>query len=97
MNKTSVNNSYIELGEIIREYREKKGMTQLDLARKLDYSTPQFVSLFERGLSKVPMETLGFLIKVLGIPEKKIVYALVSSYKEELEDQIKRGKRKASC
>jgi hypothetical protein len=42
------------------------------------------------------METLGFLIKVLGIPEKKIVYALVNSYKEDLEDQIKRGKRKAS-
>ena len=86
---------YIELGAIVRECRTRQGMTQLDLARRLGYDSTQFVSLFERGMSKVPVNTLGQLIVILGIPEKKIIKILMSAYEEDLVSNISKGKAAA--
>lgn len=81
-----------QLGTIIRDYRERNEMTQLQLAEKLNYDSAQFVSLFERGISKIPHETLGKLIILLGIPEKKIVATLVNAFETELTEKMNRGK-----
>ena len=69
-----------ELGALIREYRVKKNFTQLNLAERLGYDSTQFVSLFERGLSKVPHNVLGQLIVILGIPEKKVLDTLMNAF-----------------
>ncbi len=82
-----------EIGSIIKEYRVKQKMTQMDLAKKLGYDTCQFVSLFERGLSKVPHETIGRLVRLLSLPEKKIAELLVKDYELELLKKLKFGKR----
>ena len=87
---------YIELGGLVREYRTKAGLTQLHLAEKLGYDSTQFVSLFERGLSKVPVYILGQLIVILGIPEKKIMKILLAAYQDQITAQITEGKLKAS-
>lgn len=86
---------HIEIGMIVREYRQKKGMTQLDLSKILGYETTQFVSLFERGLSKIPFATLGQLVIILGIPEKKIMETLVKGYEQNLKQEIIEGKVQA--
>ncbi|HPI41406.1 MAG TPA: helix-turn-helix transcriptional regulator [Pseudobdellovibrionaceae bacterium] len=84
-----------ELGSIIREYRTRSNFTQLELSQMLGYDTTQFVSLFERGLSKVPLNTLGKLIVILGIPERKITESLVRAYRENLLNEISLGKKVA--
>ena len=86
-------NIHHEIGMLIRDYREKKGITQLDLAKKLGYDTSQFVSLFERGLSKVPTKTLGQLIVILGIPEQKITKSLIKASEIKIKEQISLGKK----
>ncbi len=91
-----MNKANIKLGQIVREYREKAGMTQLQLSQKLGYQTTQFVSLFERGLSKIPAQTIGKLVILLGIPEKKITKSLVDGYAAELVSQINQGKKSVS-
>lgn len=90
-----MNSVHVELGSIVRDYRQKANLTQLDLSKKLGYNTTQFVSLFERGLSKVPLNTLGQLIVILGIPEKKITDSLIKAYKENLQSEISLGKKAA--
>lgn len=85
-----------ELGMLVREYRQKAGMTQLDLANKLGYESIQFVSLFERGLSKIPNKVIGKLVVILGIPEKKIVKTLIDVYATELNAEISEGKKSVS-
>ena len=85
----------IEIGNIVREYREKAKMTQMELAGKLGYDSPQFVSIFERGLSSVPVNTLGRLISLLGIPEKRVLDILLKSYKAQTIFQLDEGKRRA--
>jgi transcriptional regulator with XRE-family HTH domain len=87
---------YVELGGLIRNYRIKNNMTQLDLAKKLGYDSTQFVSLFERGMSKVPTNTLGQLIVILGIPEKKVTKVLIDAYQDQLISDISEGKSIAS-
>lgn len=89
----NVQEAHVELGQIIRDYRIKKKMTQLELAKKLGYDSTQFVSLFERGLSKVPFNVLGQLIVILGIPERKILTMLVNAYESQIKSQIDQGKR----
>ena len=83
----------LDIGNLVKDYRLSSGMTQLDLAKKLGYDGPQFVSLFERGLSKIPIETLGQLIVFLGIPEVKIRNALLESYKTEVLERLANGKK----
>lgn len=84
--------THLELGNLVREYRLKNNMTQLDLAQKLGYDSTQFVSLFERGVSKIPYQTLGQLIVILGMPEKKVMKSLLSSYEETVREKIESGK-----
>ena len=90
-----MNKTHEEIGMIVRDYRVKSKMTQMDLAQKLGYDSPQFVSLFERGLSKVPFETLGQLVVILGIPEKKIMKNIVSAYEKEINKRVEIGKKSA--
>lgn len=82
-----------KIAAMVREYREKAGMTQLELSTKLGYETPQFVSLFERGVSKIPLETMGQLVVILGIPEKKILDSLVEAYRTSTKEKMTNGKR----
>lgn len=88
-----MNETYRELGLLIRNYRQEKELTQLDLSRKLGYESTQFVSLFERGISKVPHNVLGQLIVILGIPEKKILEVLLKDYEVSLKSEISLGKK----
>lgn len=83
------------VGQIIKEYRQKSGMTQMDLADKLGYDIPQFISLMENGHSKVPLNVLGQIISYLSIPEKVIMESLLDAYEKEAKQQITSGKKKA--
>lgn len=83
------------LGQTIREYRQKANMTQLELANKLGYESMQFVSLFERGKSKVPFKVIGKCVVILGIPEKKIVKELTDAFVVHLHNEIIDGKLEA--
>lgn len=92
----SIPKVYIEIGQLIKQYREKMSMSQAELAEKLGYQSPQFVSIFERGLSKVPIESIGQISVILGIPEKKIKNMLLADFEAELDSRIKSGQKKAA-
>ena len=61
----------MSVGKIIRDARLKLGITQRELATKLEY-TFQFVTNWERGASKPPMKVVSKLAKVLKVSEKDI-------------------------
>ena len=92
----SKKNVYVDIGMMVRDYREKKGLTQLELAKALGYETSQFVSLFERGLSKVPVEVMGQLVVILGIPEKHFKSILLKEFESEINSRISSGKKNAA-
>lgn len=92
--KPELNEMDLQLGELIRECRHKIGMSQKELANKLGYTQPVFVSLIENGGSKVPLQTLGELIVMLQIPEKRVTKILLDSYALRVKSELSLGKRK---
>ncbi len=81
-----------EIGAAIRDCRTKAGLTQLELANRLGYESMQFVSLFERGLSKVPHEALGKLkVALPRLPLNEIKQKLKNEYANNLEGAVQKG------
>jgi len=52
---------------ILKEARQKKALTQTEIAKHLGYNTPQFVSNWERGLSAPPIESLKQISEILEL------------------------------
>ncbi|MBC7743372.1 MAG: helix-turn-helix transcriptional regulator [Bdellovibrionaceae bacterium] len=88
--------TYKHLGQVVKDFRAKAHLTQKDLAEKLGYNIPQFISLMENGHSKIPLNVLGELISFLKIPEKMVLDILLETYKKEAREQISSGRKKAA-
>ncbi|QDK37960.1 helix-turn-helix transcriptional regulator [Bdellovibrio sp. NC01] len=54
------------LAKFLKEKRVASGMSQKEVADKLGYTTPQFISNWERGVSSPPINA----IKQLGVMYK---------------------------
>ncbi|MBX2996061.1 MAG: helix-turn-helix transcriptional regulator [Bdellovibrionaceae bacterium] len=80
-------------GEMLRKKRVEKGMTQAELSEKLNYPNPQFISLMERGLSKVPLGTMGRLIEILDLDEETVIQHLVRDYEVCVRQDLRKGRR----
>ena len=55
------------LATFLKEKRIRAGLSQKEVAEKLGYSTAQFVSNWERGLSAPPVETLKVIAEMYKI------------------------------
>lgn len=82
----------LNLGDLIKKHRVKKNLSQGDLAERLGFANPMFVSLIERGKSKVPLKVLGQLIIHLEIPEEKVQKLLLESYLNDVSKGLSIGK-----
>lgn len=71
------------IGKLIAELRKEKGMTQKELAEKLNI-TDRAVSKWERGICCRDISLLEDLSKILDIPIHNLISYLVNC------DQIKR-------
>ena len=49
-----------KLGPFLKKARSKMGLSQRDVADKLGYTSPQFISNVERGLCSPPLKKLKF-------------------------------------
>lgn len=59
---------YREIGRRIRRARENLGISQEDLARRLDYSSPATISHFEAGERRISIVDLQRIAAILGLP-----------------------------
>jgi len=76
------------LGRWLKSWRVDAGLTQLDISQKLGYSSAQFVSDWERGVSAPPSEIVSKLIKVLGIPKVLFLKIILEEQKLVLEKNL---------
>ena len=51
----------------LKRMRTKAGFTQAYVAKLLGYTSPQFVSNWERGMSMPPIETIRNLESIYGV------------------------------
>lgn len=65
--QTNLKNINIEIGKVIKLYREKQHISQEELSERLNIS-PKFLSRIENGRTGTSYETLLKLIDFLNIP-----------------------------
>ncbi|MCB0364986.1 MAG: helix-turn-helix transcriptional regulator [Bdellovibrionaceae bacterium] len=81
------------LGSYLKARRIAAGLTQHDVSTKLGYTTPQFVSNFERGLCSPPLNALAVLVKLYGMDPEELI-DLILRYQEQLLRQTLLGEKK---
>jgi DNA-binding transcriptional regulator YiaG len=84
------------MAQFLKEKRMKIGLTQSDVARKLGYSSPQFVSNWERGLASPPVFILRDLTKIYKVSADEMFKLLLSEVEADLRTEFystKKGRR----
>ena len=81
MDKSKLNQT---LGSYLKEKRTAAKLTQLEVARKLGYSSPQFISNFERGLCSPPLKQLKKITKLYKINPNEIIEFMMNDQQARL-------------
>lgn len=65
-------NKQSHAGKMLRKLRLKAGLTQRAISSRFGWSSAQFVSNWERGVSLPPTVVLPELAKILGVTLKEL-------------------------
>ncbi len=79
-----------ELSNYLKKSRESVGLSQTFVSSKLGYSSPQFVSNWERGLSHPPVKSLKKIAKLYKLKDKDLFDVFVVSYLNEVETDLRK-------
>ncbi len=71
-------------GTRIKEIRERKGISQAELARRLGHTSNSYVRDVERGVFTPPNDRLGPLARALGVPVVQLQEASLETKFREL-------------
>lgn len=75
------------MGSYFKKLRLKSGLSQRELAEKLGWSNPQFVSNIERGVAYYPKEKLPLLEDIFKVPMEEMVRAIIKfRYQKIMEE-----------
>lgn len=84
------------LGTYLKKARVEKGFSQREVADALGYSSPQFISNFERGLCSPPLVKLKVLIDLYRLSPQRVMGLILDQQKKHLEKSlVLRGKKAA--
>ncbi len=89
------NKSFQALGTYLRQKRIKKKLTQVSVAKKLDY-TSQFIANWERGVSSPPLEALKKIIDIYEITPNEFLAKMASIQKDYIKRNIFNSESKVS-
>lgn len=78
-----------EIAFILKNARIKSGYSQNDVSEELGYGSAQFVSNWERAISKPPIETFKKLIAIYDIDIKLMENLYVAEETSALEEEIR--------
>lgn len=97
-NETTLNQT---LGALVKKYRDKKELTQKNVADQIGLSSTRLIHLWESGKKSFPIPRLKEICLMVDLPIKKvrslIVNQLELSVRTSLgEIPIRHGRRKAS-
>lgn len=62
-----------DLAQYLKRKRGEARISQIEVAKQLGYTTPQFISNWERGVSSPPLEKLGEIARIYKIPRRELV------------------------
>jgi len=78
-----------QMNAMLKRHRLNKGMTQKELAKRLGYTSPQFVSNWERDLCRPPLDVAAKLCRLLDIDRGLYKKELLKEYDREVSAALK--------
>lgn len=81
-----------KLGTFLKDVREQSSMTQADVSSRLGYTSPQFISNIERGISVVPLKTLSRMVSLYKVNPESVVKIILESQRKLLREKLMRAK-----
>jgi transcriptional regulator with XRE-family HTH domain len=75
----------IEFGKYLKDKRLAVDLSQGDVAQALGYTSPQFISNWERDLSRPPMKVIYQLCVLYKIPREEITNILMEEHERMLK------------
>lgn len=82
------------LGDFLQSKRVKAGLSQGDVAAKLGYSSPQFISNFERGLCAPPLNKLKMLVQLYDLNGDEVLKLMLKEQEKHLRKALGLAKKK---
>lgn len=76
------------LGTYLKDKRIQSGLTQSEVSTALGYTTPQFVSNFERGLCSPPLQALAILVSLYKINPEELIDIILDHEKIMLRETL---------
>jgi len=77
-----------KLGKYLQQTRLNAGLSQAQVAKEANYTTPQFVSNIERGLIVPSPHFIAVFCKMTGTSRKEIVSQMTTIYSRNLSTAI---------
>lgn len=78
------------LGEFLQTKRKAAGFSQLEISEKLGYSTPQFISNWERGVAAPPITIIKRIAQLYNISADELFEVVLSAKVQEVTKDLKR-------
>jgi len=82
----------LKLGHYLKDMREHASFTQADVYSKLGYTSPQFISNIERGISVIPLKTLARMVSLYKVNPESVVRIILESQRKLLREKLMRGR-----
>ncbi len=76
------------IGQFLKQHRVKAGLTQSDVAQRLGYTSPQFISNIERGLCSAPVKHLKDFAKMYHLDSEELIGLLLSEHETLLREAL---------
>lgn len=78
----------MDLSKFLKEKRIQAGLSQGDVAKKLGYTSPQFISNWERGLARPPVTTIRKLAQIYKIDTDEMFDVVLKSTVDDLTVEL---------
>lgn len=78
----------MNLSKFLKEKRLEAGLSQGTVAKKLGYTSPQFISNWERGLSQPPVATLRKIAQLYNISVNDMFDIMLKATIEQITAEL---------
>lgn len=75
--------SHIAVAEYLNQQIALSGIPQIEIAERLGYDKPNIITMFKQGKTKIPMNKIAPLAKVLGIDPVHLLRMAMLEYSPE--------------
>ncbi|HEX4924393.1 MAG TPA: helix-turn-helix transcriptional regulator [Bdellovibrionales bacterium] len=79
-----------KFGSFLKKARESRKYSQGDVAKVLGYTSAQFISNLERGISPPPLKVLKVLVKLYAVKPDEVMRVIEEEQRRHMKENLAR-------